>query len=759
MPKETTEASNKDNHKEAKGKEKTLDDEKTSDGHQSDETTTLDGNLWVWDDSMDEDDNTPSEKNVSAKKPEALESKEEEKEKHAKSPSIKSVTFSDTETEEAGEFLLVENNNKTKLVDITAAKKNRFGIRFSKIQTGGDKGIHPDDFLALFQIISEIDKDAVVLPHNNDIKLGQRISKMRTQGKDFKGMLDLQMTAWGNPKDNKTHLAFSFYIASDLMQPDLKTLQNNERYSQFMKEGDLRATPHCILETTSKAAGFFVGKDVKHTWRQDVLDRLDAHIREKLADKRTLNNHTNKSNDAIPESIPIFVLPTTTKLGDQEAMTLTVYVGSKDLKFLEQLLQDKPFSELELVPHAWKRSNPKVYESRIQIHNAICDASTAVKVIGTTEDSRAHLRACVANLKENPDEEEILFDMSTASHTTESGTIYFQCDTRHKQEVIEWVELSIAEYHSEEPDAPQPWLATQSSSKGTAKSDTPKPATTSIISVTESKYQKYIDDATYATRTSKQSNNRRAIPRAINTNIKSFAQALMKETTASPTASVKSNASTLSQTSGGTTKTAREIELEEEVRELKEDKATLTSDKKAMIAETAKKIQQLETKQAAEIELLKAEKAAKDKETDQKLETWQAQQAAKEEASNRRFEAMEDIIQQLTKELRQRKQSQREPTDDQDAHAIKRRDMRTTPDKKETTSERSRGKQHEKTTHGSSRSQSPIPKLWITSDAKTNSSFDTRIGTERGQGPDEDVPMSLEQSDATQSTGSAKKPC
>jgi hypothetical protein len=232
-------------------------------------------------------------------------------------------------------------------------KKHRFGIQFSKLQQRDQRGVHPDDFPALFKLIAAVDKSAVILPHNNDIKKAKGVASIM-KGKDFEAMLDLTTERWGSPSDNQSRLAFSFYIASSIISPDMKTLRFNDKFSQFLEVGDYRMAPHSLHETNSKPIGFFLGKAVQHTWRDDLSARLQQHIETQLLNHCDEANREMTSTSDIPDTIPISVKATQTTSKDAKAHTLTVFTGIKDKKYLDTLLAKEPFPDMEIVPVAWK---------------------------------------------------------------------------------------------------------------------------------------------------------------------------------------------------------------------------------------------------------------------------------------------------------------------------------------------------------------------------------------------------------------------
>ena len=143
------------------------------------------------------------------------------------------------------------------------------GILLARIGRRQDlerKSINMRDIL---EAIHSIDPQAYVLPHNCDITRTIKAQTMLKQAQDYTTFMDMTMTHWGKPSDNRSRLAFSFYIASDIFT-DLNALKNSQKLQTILAKYKLLLLPHNLLQTDSKAVAFFAGKLSIHTWREDI---------------------------------------------------------------------------------------------------------------------------------------------------------------------------------------------------------------------------------------------------------------------------------------------------------------------------------------------------------------------------------------------------------------------------------------------------------------------------------------------------------
>jgi hypothetical protein len=110
---------------------------------------------------------------------------------------------------------------------------------------------------------------------------------------------------------------------------------------------------HTKHESADQEIGFFMGKSVKFTWRDDMATRIKDHI-DPLA-----------STESLIADIPISVRKNFSKADDAEAEVVTIFVGKRDATKVIKILKDHPFPDCEFVFKSMKHANPIEWRKRI----------------------------------------------------------------------------------------------------------------------------------------------------------------------------------------------------------------------------------------------------------------------------------------------------------------------------------------------------------------------------------------------------------
>ena len=118
-------------------------------------------------------------------------------------------------------------------------------------------------------------------------------------------MMDFEITNWGRPSDNKGKLSMSFYLASDILQPDIGTIRQDPTIQHILKINKMNIYPHNLLQSDSKPVAFFSGKSVAHTWRNDLKQRFGCYLTDNLNDSATMLNLFGEEHE-VPATIPYF---------------------------------------------------------------------------------------------------------------------------------------------------------------------------------------------------------------------------------------------------------------------------------------------------------------------------------------------------------------------------------------------------------------------------------------------------------------------
>jgi hypothetical protein len=457
-------------------------------------------------------------------------------------------------------FTAVKDNKST----IAAAVENkayRTGLLFIGHQSSNEAGITEQDLSALFGGMADMDTEAVIIPHNNDPKHAKCITEMKAV-KNYSPMIDIHTTPWGSPSDNKSQLSFSFYIASNTME-SLRTIKEHPFMVKFLKLSGFKLRAHQLHESKTKVLGYFMGKSVIHTNRDDVKERFTSHINCRLDSLRHSPDHKTK---CYPKTIPIQIINQYPKQDGVEAEALGLVCGANDHALLEKILTKDPFRPLDIIMHSWKKSNPDEYRTQLLTHNALCNACIGIRVMRVSETILDHLKD--ERESYDPSHEKVI-DMYPGRNYATDGVVYFQCHSQNRDSVTEWIKQTLQELHELQPNEPKPELtnlATPSIGGGSTVKE--KRTVTPSVPIPQSKYQSLLDDTTVSTKHTKRTRQtHRPIPQAINTNVKSFAQALLADCDESAFRQTESGsvASAISSPGNSTIKTVREKELEEEV--------------------------------------------------------------------------------------------------------------------------------------------------------------------------------------------------
>jgi hypothetical protein len=380
--------------------------------------------------------------------------------------------------------------------------------------------------------------------------------------------MNTHYTDWGSPKDEKGKFSFSFYLASDIIQPNLKELKQNEDMMTYLKKGNLNLATHRLLETNTKQLGFFLGKDPEHTWYDDIQARFQHHI-DKAHDPSTMtslrwNAGTKDSPQTSSPIHPCQVKRSPLRLNGEETSVVMVSVGANDSRIIEEFLEKNPFSDTELVRMSWKRTAKTSFATRFGHHQLLTNNSRAVKVTGTTPTFRATMRL---QARTNPAISPLIIDIAENGRTPDTGVTYVQCHEKDKDAIALWTQTQITQNMALFHNNQLPSIET-STSAGSMNGMTPDEET-----VPPSIFHHIQSDASYTTYKSKLPNSNRAkksVPVHIDTNRRTFADALRRNVKSSSNISTNTETSPLASppntpasSLGG--KTAREVELEEKL--------------------------------------------------------------------------------------------------------------------------------------------------------------------------------------------------
>ena len=462
------------------------------------------------------------------------------------------------------------------------------GLLLSRVGQKMELEKQPIPFSDMLQALISIDPNIMIFPYNCAVENIHKASNLLKRSQDYKSLMDITLVNWGSPSEGKGKLAFSFYIGSTIIGEDLQAVKQSKQFQKFLSQSKFKVTPHYLHQTESKPLAFFSGKSPTHTWRQDLRERFQEYLNHYLKDPNAISNLFGEYQH-VPTTIPFFLKISKIRTKHTTATAVLVDVGKTHHADATTLLKTAPFEDIEMVLIGNHQRDQAVYDKQIQVHQWLCQKSTAVKLRYTTEMFRSAMRI---EAKANDTLKKAIIDVAEASSTRSEGTLYIQCLAKHKATVTEFAENFIAAFNTQHPDECEAEVVHHQGSRNTNASVSPNQTIN-----TWSRWQDDMDeDISFTTNQSKTSLHR--VPGTIETSHSlSYASIVAghhHSNISSPTASrtgthslrvnelelenerlrsrlqeFEGSQQSVSTSSKSSSKSKREIELEKEVHQVK----------------------------------------------------------------------------------------------------------------------------------------------------------------------------------------------
>jgi hypothetical protein len=435
-----------------------------------------------------------------------------------------------------------------------ANRANIVGIKMVRIGKSGNTGWCPGDVSYFFEMLRRIDPSAIVMNARRENSSAMTVKEVETMSAlDYKGYLDMRNDAWGKPTENKMKTAWMCHVATDLLTPQLQQLRDDRKVQEYLKQGDITMQFTKLHESNSKVAFHFANKDPKYTNRIDLEERVQKHV----------NRFSNKV-------IPIHVLNMGVSGKNFGTRMCTAVVGGKDIRKVESILKEHPFTELEIIPFSWKFQDNEGYTRRLKEHEGVLKLCKAIKMeemnVSDEMEEFKTLMAADQNYQ-------YVIDIFPAIHAQRTGIIYVQYISEHKSSVllmINDVVRTIKEAREANetilqfPDGPK-IVNNNGSVSPTIQTTTQSVRTTTTnktrLTIPSSKYGGLLNqDLAAAVKPSQ-------VPFAISIHTKSFREAIIGRASSPDNYDNKTDTLKSGITSGQ--KSSREVELEGENQRLK----------------------------------------------------------------------------------------------------------------------------------------------------------------------------------------------
>lgn len=480
-----------------------------------------------------------------------------------------------------------EDNQEANISEKIDNKKFITGILFSKIGPSAQKDVYSTDIIDVMGQVFKKDINAIILPHNRSKVGAMDYTKfMRSQGMDYAKFLNLQMDQWGAPTEGKTKTAYSFYVASDVIEEDLKILREDKELKQILADQSIQMSTHKLHQSCDAMVGWFLGKTQFHTHRTGMEDRLQAHLQESQA-KCNLKNEGKPTvippGYNMPPPIPIAVRNRTHVYGETTADVVAIFVGKADENTINALLQEYPFPLVTIIPQNCKKHHGEEWNKRLELHNSLVSGSTAVKI---TDANSIFSKLLIEEVIRDAQASSKIIDVAKKRSNAQDDIIHVQFLKDYKDGVLQWLNDKISYLVHTKGLKNHPKIAseTDQSTKSTWKtSDRKKPSAPPPPPLTKFEHlltqPKYSETKKSTTVGSVKQRRNRQIPAAIiigprpstsaGQQPKSYSQAAQAEnsvTTQSNSSEAETSLGSPDRSTTSTVKTQREMQLEKDLK-------------------------------------------------------------------------------------------------------------------------------------------------------------------------------------------------
>jgi len=330
-------------------------------------------------------------------------------------------------------WTIVTNTSKKDPANTTANHTNQeFGLAFERTTKGNNWST--EDLLLILQTIKTHDPKAMLSSADNKTKPTLVTAILHKAQKDipwFTKFTAMKTMNWGKPTDGTTKIVFSFWLTSTIIKKDLAQLRMDSDFTEMLKGTNTYMKVTKLLEPHSKIVGYFLGKDIIHTNRDDITNRLAAHI------IKHAQTHWTPALD---------VLNTTVLGKGHNTRMVTLVVGNTDYQGVLDILTQQPMEILSFLDHRTKRQDINQFDKMLKYHDYIVSHSTAIRLENVTS---LDTQALWAHLQ--PVTNTTYCDISNGRT---QGTTYIQCFKEKEPEVATAIQSYLLTNFSESANRP-----------------------------------------------------------------------------------------------------------------------------------------------------------------------------------------------------------------------------------------------------------------------------------------------------------------
>jgi len=330
-------------------------------------------------------------------------------------------------------WTLITNATRKPLASASrTTTRPEFGLAFERSTKGNNWST--DDLLLILQTIQTHDPKAMLSSADNKTKPTLVTAILHKAQKDtpwFTKFTAMKTMTWGKPSEGTTKIVFSFWITSTIIKKDLAQLRMDSDFTEMLKGTNTYMKVTKLLEPHSKIVGYFLGKDIIHTNRDDITTRLAAHI-------------TKYSQTIWTPALDVL---NTTVLGKgHNTRMVTLVVGNSDYQGVLDILTQQPMETLSFLDHRTKRQDINQFDKMLKYHDYIVSHSTAVRLEKVTSlDTQAlweHLQPII---------DTTYCDISDGRI---QGTTYIQCFKEKEPAVTTAIQSYLLTNYSDSANRP-----------------------------------------------------------------------------------------------------------------------------------------------------------------------------------------------------------------------------------------------------------------------------------------------------------------
>jgi len=263
-------------------------------------------------------------------------------------------------------WTLVTNDKIIKKAPKASTTSHNFGLAFERTTKGNNWST--EDLLLILQTIKTHDPKAMISSADNKTKPTLVTAILHKAQKDtpwFTKFTAMKTMTWGKPSDGTTKIVFSFWLTSTTIKKDLAQLRMDSDFTEMLKGTNTYMKVTKLHEPHSKIVGYFLGKDIIHTNRDDITTRLAVHI-------------TKYSQTLWTPALDVL---NTTVLGKgHNTRMVTLVVGNSDYQGVLDILTQQPMETLSFLDHRTKRQDINQFDKMLKYHDYIVSHSTAVRL-------------------------------------------------------------------------------------------------------------------------------------------------------------------------------------------------------------------------------------------------------------------------------------------------------------------------------------------------------------------------------------------